>query len=265
MIGSPASRGAVASFGGAGRGSLAAASAVSAVRAAIAASVMMAGGPQRRAATVVRAVLDRFAMSCPERNACSVLHRCIHDRPRRRKRGPLPHLRRSYSPGGAEMITAATLTRPPPGTAPIALIRSSFGTAIGSPECAGSAAAGKAAGHGPAQASRGSYSRDAAVRTVLSGAVLSHHFATGDNHRIGGTAAGCADARENPRAVDICRRHHRLRCFFATRGSALQSRFCFVLPALRARLRAASRANRTATFRRYRCCRRRPLIARAPG
>src|SRR5215213_4881655 len=70
MIGSPASRGAVASFGGAGRASLAAAWAVSAVRAAIAASVIMAGGPQRRAATVVRAVLDRFAMSCPGRNAC---------------------------------------------------------------------------------------------------------------------------------------------------------------------------------------------------
>src|SRR3954454_22686545 len=111
MIGSPASRGAVASLRGAGRGSLAVASAVSADRAAIAASVMMAGGLQRRAATVVRAVLDRSAMSCPERNACSVLHRCIHDSPRWRKRGPLPHLRRSYSPGGAEMITAATLTR----------------------------------------------------------------------------------------------------------------------------------------------------------
>src|SRR5258706_15125346 len=52
MIGSPASRGAVASVGGAGRACLAAASAVSAVSAAIAASVTMGGGPQRRIAPV---------------------------------------------------------------------------------------------------------------------------------------------------------------------------------------------------------------------
>src|SRR5260370_39903481 len=47
MMGSPASRGAVACVG-AGRASLAAAPAVSAVNAAIAASVTIAGGPQRR-------------------------------------------------------------------------------------------------------------------------------------------------------------------------------------------------------------------------
>jgi hypothetical protein len=65
MIGSPASRGAVASVGGAGRACLAAASAVSAVRAAIAASVTMTGDPQCRIAPVDCAVLNRFTMPCP--------------------------------------------------------------------------------------------------------------------------------------------------------------------------------------------------------
>jgi hypothetical protein len=65
MIGSPASRGAVASVGGAGRACLAAASAVSAVSAAIAASVTMAGGPQRRIAAVDCAIVNRFTMPCP--------------------------------------------------------------------------------------------------------------------------------------------------------------------------------------------------------
>ena len=62
IIGSPASRGAVASVGGAGRACLAAASMVSAVSAAIAASVTMAGGPQRRIVTVDCAVVNRFTM-----------------------------------------------------------------------------------------------------------------------------------------------------------------------------------------------------------
>src|SRR3984893_8911782 len=65
MIGSPASRGAVASVGGAGRACLAAASTVSAVSAAIAASVTMVGGPQRRIATVDCAVVNRFTMLSP--------------------------------------------------------------------------------------------------------------------------------------------------------------------------------------------------------
>jgi hypothetical protein len=56
MIGSPASRGAVASVGGAGRACLAAASAVSAVSAAIAANITMAGGLHRHIATVGAAV-----------------------------------------------------------------------------------------------------------------------------------------------------------------------------------------------------------------
>jgi hypothetical protein len=60
MIGSPASRGAVASVAGAGRASLAAAPAVSAVSAAIAASVTTAGIPERRLATVDCAVMNRF-------------------------------------------------------------------------------------------------------------------------------------------------------------------------------------------------------------
>ena len=65
MIGSPASRGAVASVGRAGRACLAAASAVSAVSAAIAASITMAGRPQRRIATVDCAVVNRFTMPFP--------------------------------------------------------------------------------------------------------------------------------------------------------------------------------------------------------
>src|SRR5439155_15039403 len=65
MIGSPASRGAVASVGGAGRACPAAASAISAVSAAIAASVTMAGGPRRRIATVDCAAVNRFTMLSP--------------------------------------------------------------------------------------------------------------------------------------------------------------------------------------------------------
>src|SRR5471032_2515124 len=64
MIGSPASRGAVSSVGGAERACFAAAPAVNAVSAAIAANVTMAGGPQRRIATVDCADVDRFAMPC---------------------------------------------------------------------------------------------------------------------------------------------------------------------------------------------------------
>jgi len=62
MIGSPASRGAVASVGGAGRACLAAAASVSA---AIAASATMADGTQRRIVTVDCAVVSRFAMPRP--------------------------------------------------------------------------------------------------------------------------------------------------------------------------------------------------------
>jgi outer membrane lipoprotein SlyB len=71
IIGSPASRGAVASVVGAGRAGLAAASAVSAVTAAIAASAAMAR--LRRIASVDWAVANRFTMLCPE-NACP---RCL--------------------------------------------------------------------------------------------------------------------------------------------------------------------------------------------
>ena len=52
-------------MGAAGRACLAAAPAVSAVSAAIAASVTMAGAPQRRIAAVDRAVVDRFTMPFP--------------------------------------------------------------------------------------------------------------------------------------------------------------------------------------------------------
>src|SRR5438105_15890213 len=69
MIGSPASRGAVASAVRSGRAWRGAASAggaaVSAVRAAVAASVTIAGGPHRRTASVDWAVVHRFVMPCP--------------------------------------------------------------------------------------------------------------------------------------------------------------------------------------------------------
>src|SRR5436190_24110547 len=64
MIGSPAARGAVASVGGAERAGPAAASGLNAVSAAIAASVTMAGGPQRRIAKVDCTVVNRFTMPC---------------------------------------------------------------------------------------------------------------------------------------------------------------------------------------------------------
>src|SRR5215470_5272969 len=69
MMGSPASRGAVATVG-AGRASLAAASAISAISAAIAASVTIAEGPQRR----IAAVVNRFTMPCPRLRCLSALH-----------------------------------------------------------------------------------------------------------------------------------------------------------------------------------------------
>src|SRR6266853_5343050 len=65
MIGSPASRGAVASVGGAGRACPAAASVVSAASAAIAASVTMARSPQRSIAAADCAVINRFTMLAP--------------------------------------------------------------------------------------------------------------------------------------------------------------------------------------------------------
>src|SRR6266403_210485 len=65
MIGSPASRGAVASVAGAGRCCLAAASPVSAASAAIDPSVTMAAPPQRRISTADCAVMNRFTMHAP--------------------------------------------------------------------------------------------------------------------------------------------------------------------------------------------------------
>src|SRR5215471_1244474 len=74
MIGSPASRGAVASVViGAGRACLAAASAVSAASAAIAASVTMAGIPQRRVARVDCAVMNRFTNAMSRLKCLSAL------------------------------------------------------------------------------------------------------------------------------------------------------------------------------------------------
>src|SRR6516164_2827574 len=69
MIGSPASRGAAPSVvcsGGARRGAASAGgAAVSAVRAAVAASVTIAGGAHRRTTSVNWAVVHRFVMPCP--------------------------------------------------------------------------------------------------------------------------------------------------------------------------------------------------------
>src|SRR6516162_3258468 len=75
MIGSPASRGAVASVVGAGRACFAAASAVSAASVAIAASVTIAEGPQRRVATLDCFVMNRFANAMSLLNACLRLRR----------------------------------------------------------------------------------------------------------------------------------------------------------------------------------------------
>src|SRR3954462_3229300 len=65
MIGSPASPGAGAAGGCAARACRAAALSVSAVDAAIAASVTMAGAPQRRIPTLDCAVVNRLIMLCP--------------------------------------------------------------------------------------------------------------------------------------------------------------------------------------------------------
>src|SRR6516225_4014763 len=69
MIGSPASRGAAASVVRSGRAWRGAASAggaaVRAVRAAVAASVTIAGGTHRRTTSVDWAVVHRFVMPCP--------------------------------------------------------------------------------------------------------------------------------------------------------------------------------------------------------
>src|SRR6266851_4938206 len=69
MIGSPARRGAAPSVvcsGGAWRGAApAGGAAVSAVRAAVAASVTIAGGAHRRTTSVDWAVVHRFVMPCP--------------------------------------------------------------------------------------------------------------------------------------------------------------------------------------------------------
>jgi hypothetical protein len=65
MIGSPASRGAVASVVGTGRACPAAASAVSGASAAIAASVTMAGAPQRRVASGLRRHESIFQRDAP--------------------------------------------------------------------------------------------------------------------------------------------------------------------------------------------------------
>src|SRR6516225_7909562 len=70
MIGSPAARGAAASVvcsGGVWRGAApAGGAAVSAVRAAVATSVTIAGDPHRRTTSVDWAVVHRFVMPCPE-------------------------------------------------------------------------------------------------------------------------------------------------------------------------------------------------------
>ena len=73
MIGSPASRGAVVSVGGAGRACFGAASAVSADSVAIAASVALAGELQRRIAGVDCAVVNRPVIPMPRFQRLSAL------------------------------------------------------------------------------------------------------------------------------------------------------------------------------------------------
>src|SRR5215475_7547324 len=88
MIGSPALRGAAPSMvcsGGACRGAApAGGAAVSAVRAAVAASVTIAGGAHRRTTSVDWAFMHRFVMPCP------------HSRAKR----ALSHLLVAHSPSG---------------------------------------------------------------------------------------------------------------------------------------------------------------------
>src|SRR5437660_213171 len=110
MIGSPASRGAVASLGGgAGRADRATASAFSAVSAAIAASVTMAGGRQRRIATVDCAVVNRFTMPCPVEMPVRACVDQVSDRDfwiiNRRH-----HPRRQFTPGDYRLVSFATLS-----------------------------------------------------------------------------------------------------------------------------------------------------------
>src|ERR1035437_1849403 len=109
MIGSPASRGAVASVGGAGRACLAAASGLNAVSAAIAASVTMAAGPQRRIATMDCAVVNRFTMPCPVGMRVRV---CV-DRVSNRDvwiTNSRHHLRRQFAPGDYRHVSMAILS-----------------------------------------------------------------------------------------------------------------------------------------------------------
>jgi hypothetical protein len=73
MIGSPRSRGAVASVTGAGRACFGAAWAAGTVRVAIAARVTMAGQPRRRIAGVDRAVKNRIPMPFPGRKCLPAL------------------------------------------------------------------------------------------------------------------------------------------------------------------------------------------------
>src|ERR1700675_1466418 len=107
MIGSPASRGAVASVGGAGRACLAAASPVRAVSAAIAASVTMAGGPQRRIATVDCAVVNRFTMLSPVEMPLRACVDQVSDRDFGITNGHHP---RQFAAGGHRHVPAANLS-----------------------------------------------------------------------------------------------------------------------------------------------------------
>jgi hypothetical protein len=110
MIGGPASRGAVASVGGAARVCFAAASAVSAVSAAIAANVTMAGDRQRRIGTVDCAVVNRLTILSPvemhlrarldqvsNRNIGPTTAAIIHTNfaPREQFRRQIPHIRQA--------------------------------------------------------------------------------------------------------------------------------------------------------------------------
>src|ERR1700675_4453023 len=108
MIGSPASRGATASVGGAGRACLAPASTVSAVSAAIAASVTMAGCPPRRMATVGCAVVNRFTMLSSVEMPLRACVDQVSDRDFGITNGP--HHPRQFAAGGHRHVPAADLS-----------------------------------------------------------------------------------------------------------------------------------------------------------
>ena len=120
-----------------------------------------------------------------------------------------------------------------------------------------------AAGTGPAQTPGGSVSCRGAIWADLTGAPFSRDPATGDDNSLGSCCRKVCPRQRQPMRHRNCQRHRRRlhHRFFATRGAAHRIQVWRDAPAWKIRPRVASRANRTAIFRRCRCCRRRCRIA----